>query len=394
VPRARNILYEVRKSNYAKRGCAWFITGYAKGRRQRVWFKTEKLAKKSAAELNEEIAATGTLDELPHELRIMALVSQRELAPFEKTIADATSFYLDHLKRQTAQSITVTELIKRFITEAERQVESKEISARHFETIRWATDKLQARLGEQKITVVKGAQIKAWITNLPLATKSKNRLLTYNRNVFSVAKEWGLLAENPLAEIPNFRLDRNSKGEIQILTVDELTKLLKKADQRLVPYLAIGAFAGLRDAELTRLDWSEIDLKKGLIEVTAEKAKTAQRRFVDVSENLAKWLRSYMQSAGPVAPVSSAAGHIGEPSRKLVYELRKSARIAAGMRTWKPNCLRHSFCSYHYAMHEDAGKAASQAGHVSPAITFKVCRERVTRQAAAQYWAISPSTKS
>jgi hypothetical protein len=44
----------------------------------------------------------------------------------------------------------------------------------------------------------------------------------------------------------------------------------------------MGAFAGLRDAEIKRLDWSEIDLVRGHIEVKASKAKSARRRIVQI----------------------------------------------------------------------------------------------------------------
>jgi integrase len=170
-----------------------------------------------------------------------------------------------------------------------------------------------------------------------------------------------------------------------------LTGLLTHVDRRLVPYITIGAFAGLRDAEIKRLDWSEINLGKRYIEVKARKAKTPLRRIVTISDNLLAWLKPYAQDSGPVIPLSSSPGHLGKPSRKLVYELRKNARIAAGMAKWKSNALRHSFCSYHYAMYEDAGKTAAQAGHTSPATTFANYRELVTKEVSERFWDIRPS---
>jgi len=44
----------------------------------------------------------------------------------------------------------------------------------------------------------------------------------------------------------------------------------------LQPFLALGAFAGLRMSELQRLDWKEIDLERGFITVDTSKAKTRQ----------------------------------------------------------------------------------------------------------------------
>jgi hypothetical protein len=47
----------------------------------------------------------------------------------------------------------------------------------------------------------------------------------------------------------------------EIFTVDELSALLNGAAKRapdVVPMLAIGAFAEVREAEIKRLDWSEV----------------------------------------------------------------------------------------------------------------------------------------
>jgi integrase len=391
VARKRQILFRVKESNFTKNGRTWFIVGYPQGKPSRIWFKTEKEAKKAANERNAEITATGTLDQLPYTLRITTIEGSKELEARGDSLANAISFRLKHLDKK--ESISVAELVRRFLVETDRRLAENEIVDREAETVKWATTKLAARFGEMLLLELTGSEIKAWIAAMSdLATKTKNRILGYNRQMFSIAREWGLISVNPLAEISKFkrRPSVNSEDEIQVLTVEELTDLLCHVDRRLVPYITIGAFAGLRDAEIKRLDWSEISLGKRQIEVKARKAKTALRRFVQISDNLFDWLQSFAQAAGPVIPLSSSPGHVGKPSRKLVYELRKSARIAAGMVKWKPNALRHSFCSYHYAMHEDAGKTAAQAGHTSPATTFANYRELVTKEAAERYWAIRP----
>src|SRR4029450_5403864 len=88
-----------------------------------------------------------------------------------------------------------------------------------------------------------------------------------------------------------------------ILSVNEAARLLEAAAAPdVLPYIAIGLFAGLRTAELERLDWSEIDFESDLIEVTAAKSKTAQRRFVTLQPNLREWLLPYRKLKGYVAP--------------------------------------------------------------------------------------------
>lgn len=64
-------------------------------------------------------------------------------------------------------------------------------------------------------------------------------------------------------------------------------------------YLALGAFAGLRAAEIERQQWEDINLKRGWIRVTAAKGNTAQSGwfpFPRISERLPN--RSSQQEGG------------------------------------------------------------------------------------------------
>ena len=132
------------------------------------------------------------------------------------------------------------------------------------------------------------------------------------------------------------------------------------------PFLALGAFAGLRTAELQRLDWNEIDLDRGFITVDANKAKTQQRRLVPISDNLKLWLTPCKQASGPVClhqrPQMSAA------------------RFCEGF-AWQENGLRHSFISYRLAVLHDTARVALEAGN-SPEVVYRHYRELVTPEAA------------
>jgi len=76
-----------------------------------------------------------------------------------------------------------------------------------------------------------------------------------------------------------------------IFTPDEVQRLFKmarKTDPEMIPYLALGLFAGVRPMEIERLSWNNI--LNGFIEITADKAKTRQRRLISISDNLEQWL--------------------------------------------------------------------------------------------------------
>jgi len=157
-----------------------------------------------------------------------------------------------------------------------------------------------------------------------------------------------------------------------------MQSLLEKAPSDFVAYLAIGAFAGLRSAEIERLDWSEIDLAGKLIHVKAENAKTAQRRLVTVTDNLGAWLAPHVRKFGPIT--GSADG---------VRTAREKACEGAKVK-WAANGLRHSFASYHLAHFKNAAATATELGHASPVILYQHYRELVRPDAAAQWWRVMP----
>ena len=221
MARKKPLLFEVRPSSFAKNGCKWFITGYPEGKRLRFWFKTEKEAKRAANERNAEITATGTQDQLPYTVRITALEGSKELAPFGKTLADAVSFYLSHLKR-TSASISVSELCDRVKEEFERRLASGEASHRHFTSMKETLKRFGARFATAPIKVLEGNEIKAWLAQEPLAIKTRNRHLGYVKNIFGMAMGWRLIEANPFDDIPAFKNPRKQK--IEILTPEEMTR--------------------------------------------------------------------------------------------------------------------------------------------------------------------------
>src|SRR5213075_541963 len=88
------------------------------------------------------------------------------------------------------------------------------------------------------------------------------------------------------------------EGDITIYTPKELDKLMKAAEPEFLPSLALGAFAGLRSAEILRLDWAKVDFERGHIEATGRKRGTPSRRFVPMTDNLRAWLNPYAKRTG------------------------------------------------------------------------------------------------
>jgi integrase len=159
-----------------------------------------------------------------------------------------------------------------------------------------------------------------------------------------------LVESNPIAAIDKVKLVDKAP---EILTPEQLSRLLLAAPFNLLPLLTIQAFAGLRTEETMRLDWSEVDQVRGHIMVSAKKAKTARRRLIPIASNLAQFLRLYAGDIGPVWPQGGRVYH------KAINQLRS----AIGMPYWPQNALRHSFASYHLAKHSNASELMLYMGH-------------------------------
>src|SRR4030095_1388643 len=96
-------------------------------------------------------------------------------------------------------------------------------------------------------------------------------------------------------------------GEIGILTPKQLADLLAAVDEEAKLYLAIGAFSGLRSAELIRLDWEAFNFARGHVRVAKAKAKTASRRLVPIQANLMQWVSPHKEKTGRVFASEHAA---------------------------------------------------------------------------------------
>ena len=146
---------------------------------------------------------------------------------------------------------------------------------------------------------------------------------------FAVAR--GLVADNPVKATQAVKADDVA---LQIFTPTEMRKLLGAASGGFLPSIVLGAFAGLRSAELKRLTWDDIRLAERHIVVRKDKAKTASRRIVPIWENCATWL----------APYAGHAGAVWGGGYSQFYDERKRTAKEAGI-AWKRNGLRHSYAS-------------------------------------------------
>jgi integrase len=352
------------------------------GKRRTRYFVHRKDAQAFAGEKEVELLNEGRKHgELSGEER-RAVIEAREIASAMKidgfedfSLRAAIEHYVRHL-RTLRTSKTVERAYEEFLEV--REAEGK--SPVHLSDLRYRVNRFVRDFRGRIIASITPQETSAWVLGLKCGTQTRVNYRRAVHNFFSFCVGRNYAPSNPLSGVARIKVTR---GEAGILSVSEATRLLAACPEEILPAVATGLFGGLRATEIARLDWHEIDLDRGHIEVKAAKTKSAQRRLVTVSENLARWLAPYRKLAGPVRIPSITY------RRKFAAALR-----TAKIEHWPHNALRHSFASFHLAFHRDAAKTALELGHAESVTLFRHYRELVRPDEASAFWQIFPPKES
>ena len=213
------------------------------------------------------------------------------------------------------------------------------------------------------------------------SAKSRNHYRATIRQFlqWAIRKDY-LPAGHRLNEADGMRPERANTSETRFYTPAQFAVLLANADDSMRPILAIGGLAGLRTAELLRLDWADVWRVPGHIEITAGKAKTRQRRLVELCPALAAWLEPFRGLAtGQLWAMHEIT------FQRFLRELCERSHVPR-----HANGLRHAFCTYHFALHQNENLTAALAGN-SPAMIHAHYKGLATKAEAEKWFAVKPA---
>ena len=339
----------------------------------RTWIFGEAQEKKSKApspvHIKREVGASG-FALTPRQLSA-AVAAQKRLgeAGAKADLLEAVEFFIRHTRPEGGAK-SLNDAIEELL--AVKTKAGKKES--YIKGLGWSLRKFAADFSGASMHEISRDDFEGWLDeeDFSLATR-RNYIrdcgILFN---FAVGKKWmpGSPAEG--IEKPDIE-DR----EIVALPIRQAARLLLVARNvpEFRPFLApvaIQLFAGLRTSEIRTLDWSEV--RDEQIIVLASKAKTRQRRTVAISANLASWLASERKVSRSVAPNGRA------------WRTGFSALVeAAKINPWPRNALRHSFGSYHYALHKNENLTAAEMGN-SPQMVFQHYRAVVLGGDEKRYW--------
>ena len=280
----------------------------------------------------------------------------------------------------TARSVTFKEMFERFM-------ESKDGHSAAYQTgLKYTLPRFEKLHGRIVATINADDLDRAMKGMKPTVRNSFMRNLRAAFN-FGIKREW--LTTNPVEKI---EFSSVQQKEVVTLTPDETAALMQSAARHdLIPYHALGLFAGMRPMELARLEWKDVDMIEGHIEVppgvvkpTTRKGVTVgRRRIIDMEPNLRAWLEAFVANGG------STEGKIVDTGG--LRDRLRAVRAEAGLEKWHQDVMRHCYASYWLAEHSDINKLTMFMGHSSTAMLWKHYHRASKKKDAAAFWKIEPA---
>ncbi len=188
-----------------------------------------------------------------------------------------------------------------------------------------------------------------------------NRYLAVLSHCYTVAtNEWEWVEQNPVARI---KKPVEPRGRVRFLSDEERVKLLdackENSDPYIYPVVVLAMSTGMRQGEIFRLRWQDIDFKRG--QLVVHESKNNERRVIPVVSHAHDVLKAY----GKVRHldcdfVFPEAAERGQPAIRVAWEaVVKKAKL----KDFKFHDLRHTAASYFAMNGATIAEIAEVLGH-------------------------------
>lgn len=359
---------------------SWMLDyGLVDGERKRVSFGEDKAAAERAlAKAQSAVASHGHLG-VSASTQEMAefLTLKARLAAAGASISEAVEFFMRH-GTLVKRPVLVRELVEAFIWAKDELGRSR----RTLETYRGTLRSLGRAFPLRMAHELSAGDVLAWLNGQGWSGRTQRGALGHFRSLYAWGRE---LSQGHVAVDPSVGISVRAREveEIGTLTVEQCERLLRAAlgEPRMMGYVVLGMFGGMRRAEIERLTWDAVNLEERTVVVGARLSKTRTRRVVDLTAEAVAWIKA----AGD--GVRGRTMKVAPPNLK---ELWPVFWPKAGLLVWPNNGLRHTFASMHYAMWQDEAKLQAQMGHESAAMLHRHYRALKTRREAERFWALTP----
>jgi integrase len=280
----------------------------------------------------------------------------------------------EYARRHQTESVrvSISETVKEMLA-AKKQ---DGMSVRYLQSLRSHLNRFSGHF-QMNVSTVTAAHIEDWLRKIKCGPRTRNNIRLSIVTLFNFAKARGYLPKTFSTEADHVAKAKDRGGDIGTFTPEQLAKLLGAGDEEANLYVAIGAFSGLRSAELIRLEWQDLNFARAHIQVAKSKSKTATRRLVPIQPSLMEWIAPYRAKTGKVFASEHAAARAIARAKEIGID-------------WPNNVLRHSYATYRLAQCNDAARVALEMGN-SPQMLFRNYRELADEEDAAAWFGIVPT---
>jgi integrase len=352
------------------------VTGKDKdGKRVRENFKTHAEAQTRKSVLENEIANLPTVRMVPWRWSLTEAQVDDAATAFSKlpagmSLLKAVMFARENY-RSTDKPATVKDAYENFI-------KAKEAAKKRPATVRNLKNRVGVLAGRYPDKMVSDV-LPEILSDLIYRPGKTARTVINDRAAFSSFFSW-CVRQRHCQNNPVERIDIPETDETrpEILPLDECRRLVNEAakfkDGKMLPYVALALFCAIRPAELERLTWDSIDLKKKVVRIDGEEAKMRTLRNVEISGNCLEILRDFADTKPPI---------VAPNFNKDFRAVRKGAKIT----TWPEDAMRHTGISYHLERYQHEGRTAQWAGN-SPDVVQKKYKALVSKTNMRAFWKI------
>lgn len=300
-----------------------------------------------------------------------------ECALINCILEDVVQQGLAHFRSQKAkaESPFVSEMLTLWIDDKTNS-KSKKLAHRSSKGIRSAANLMKGFLGDMRVAQVTRENIEQWMWSNDASQQTAKNRRAYAHQFFNwIIKKNYWVGTNPVSQIEPVEVKR---GTPEFFTVEQCKRILEEAQKirGLVPYIAIAMFAGVRPEECERMTWSNIRFRTGEIWLPRDITKTSAGRLFKMPDNLLKWLEEYRHQRSLIPNVNMQGA-----ARRM--------RRALGF-PWIADGLRHTFCSFHYATHQNIEQLRFIMGN-SPSVIDTFYKGEISQNEVQAFWSLVPS---
>lgn len=267
--------------------------------------------------------------------------------------------------RRDVPKMTVAQLITEFLEDPETR------GLRYYDSLSLLLAWWTGHYGGTKVMELNVLQLRDARTTLKAgrAAGTVNRYLSAMRSAWNWGRAAGLVPQEQAW--PSRLMLTEPKGRLRYLSDAELAALLKAASENsptMHAAVLISVGCGIRQSELRRLKWADVDLEKQRLRVLL--SKNDESRAVYLPSATVDVLRALKR--GPVVGQTVIADERGQPVEKEWIEYRwRLIRDAAGLVDFRWHDIRHSCASFLAQQGATLLEIGSVLGHRSPAVTAR-----------------------